>query len=62
MPDYDRQALGLLKRFQKQLGGMIECMEDGEEYVPTAIGARGVLNLGLLFQARDALVLARDLD
>ena len=54
---YDEEALDLLRFFANDVLSMIECMAGGDAYMPSAIGA--VLDIGALFQVRDALVKAR---
>lgn len=57
MNKHDKEALRLLKLLQESISGMIDCMEIGDTYNPTAIG--GIIDINLLFKIREELALAR---
>lgn len=54
---HDKEALTLLRSFSEDINRMIECMDGGDAYTPSAIG--GILNIGNLMSIRDKLVMAR---
>ena len=54
---HDAKALELLRSFTNDVRGTIECMADGDAYMPSAVG--GIIDIGALLQVRDELVRAR---